>query len=83
MAAAQASAPKGCCKAPVAPRSDARAKDPAQVALSIPITLGAPAMASAVLPDAVQVRLARHAHHAVLPDDSPPDLLSHLRVLLI
>ena len=83
MAGAQASAPKGCCKAPVAPKPETKARDGAPVALAIPLSLEAPALASAALPDAVLVRLARRAHHATAPDDSPPDLLSHLHVLLI
>jgi hypothetical protein len=78
-----ASAPKGCCKAPVAPRTDAKAKDALPIALSIPQTIGSPSVASGTLPDAVLERLARHAHHAVAPDDSPPDILSQTHVLLI
>jgi hypothetical protein len=83
MAGAQASAPKGCCKAPVAPKTDTKAKDVAPGALTTPLSLEAPALASTALPHAVLVRLARRAHHAAVPDDSPPDLLSHLHVLLI
>jgi hypothetical protein len=79
----QASAPKGCCKAPVAPKAETKAKDGLSIALSIPQTLGSPALASVALPEAVSVRLARRAHHAIAPDDSPPDLLSQIRVLLI
>jgi hypothetical protein len=40
-------------------------------------------MASVAVPDAVSARLARCAHHAEAPDDSPPDLLSQNHVLLI
>ena len=83
MSGTQASAPKGCCKAPVAPKAETKAKDGTPIALSIPHTLGAPARTSAGLPEAVSVRLARRAHHAVAPDDSPPDLLAQIRVLLI
>jgi len=83
MSAVRASAPKGCCKAPVAPKTDTKAQDGTQGALSIPPSLEAPALASAAIPDAVLVRLARRAHHAVAPDDSPPDLLPRLHVLLI
>jgi hypothetical protein len=83
MPGTQAATPKGCCKAPVAPKTDAKAKDGAPVALSLPLTPEPPALASVALPDAVVVRLARRAHHAAAPDDSPPDLLSHLHVLLI
>jgi hypothetical protein len=83
MAGAQSFAPKGCCKAPVAPKPETKAKDGGPVALTIPLSLEAPALASAAVPDAVLVRLARHAHHAAAPDDSPPDLLSHLHILLV
>jgi len=83
MAQAHASAPKGCCKAPVAPKPETTVKDGAPIALSIPLELGAPALASAALPEAVLARLARRAHHASEPDDSPPDLLSRIHVLLI
>jgi len=80
---AQASAPKGCCKAPAAPKAETKAKDGLSIALSIPQSLGSPALVSVALPEAVSVRLARRAHHAIAPDDSPPDLLSQIRVLLI
>jgi hypothetical protein len=83
MSGAQASAPKGCCKAPMAPKTETRAQDGAPVALTIPSTLHSPALMSAALPSAVLVRLARRAHHAAAPDDSPPDLLSQNSVLLI
>jgi hypothetical protein len=83
MSGAKASAPRACCKAPVAPKAETKAKDGTPIALSIPHTLGAPALTSAGLPEAVSVRLARRAHHAVAPDDSPPDLLAQIRVLLI
>jgi len=83
MSGAQASAPKGCCKAPAAPKAETKAKDFAPVEFAISHTLGSPALASSALPDAVSVRLARRAHHAVAPDDSPPDLLAQIRVLLI
>jgi len=83
MSGAQASAPRGCCKAPAAPKAETKAKDGTPIALSVPHTLGAPALTSAELPLAVSVRLARRAHHAVAPDDSPPDLLAQIRVLLI
>ena len=78
-----ASAPKGCCKAPVAPQAETKAKDGLSIALAIPHTLGSPALPSATLPGAVSARIARRAHHAVAPYDSPPDILSQTRVLLI
>lgn len=80
---AQASATKGCCKAPAAPTSQAKVNDGAAFALSVPQMLGAPALASLALPELVSARLARAAHHAPAPDDSPPDLLSQLHILLI
>jgi hypothetical protein len=83
MGGAQVAAPKGCCKAPVAPKPETKVTDGAPIALSVPVELGAPALASAALSEAVSTRLARRAHHADAPDDSPPDLLSRIRVLLI
>jgi len=83
MSGAQASAPKGCCKAPAAPTAEAKAKDGTPIALSIPHSLGSPTVASAEIPETESVRLARRAHHAVAPDDSPPDILSRTHVLLI
>ena len=83
MSGAQASGPKACCKVPVAPKAETKVKDGTPIALTIPHTLGAPALASAEIPETVSVRLARHAHRAAAPDDSPPDILSRLHVLLI
>ena len=84
MSGSMASSPKGCCKAPVAPKPETKMNDQAPVAAAIPaLTLGAPEPASVALPEAVSARLARRAHHADAPDDSPPDLLSQLHILLI
>ena len=83
MSGAQASAPKGCCKAPIAPKPDAKVQDGAPMALAISLELGAPALVSVALPEAVSARLARRAHHAEAPEESPPDLLSLVHVLLI
>jgi hypothetical protein len=84
MAPAQATAPKGCCKAPVAPKTDAKLKEGAPVALSIASFVAcSPARSSTASIDSVSVRLARRAHHAEAPDDSPPDRLSQLHILLI
>ena len=84
MAQAQAMAPKGCCKVPVAPKSETKMKDGAPMALSAASSeFGSPALASIALPEVEGVRLARRAHHAVTPDDSPPDLLAQIQVLLI
>jgi hypothetical protein len=79
----QASAPKGCCKAPVAPKTETKARDGAPAALTAPHGLESPDLASTQLPQTVLVRLARHAHHAAAPDDSPPDLLTRIHILLI
>jgi hypothetical protein len=78
------SAPKACCKVPAAPKPETKVNDHAPLAAAIPaLTLGAPEPASVAVPAAVSVRLARRAHHADAPDDSPPDLLSQIHVLLI
>ena len=84
MSGARASIPKGCCKAPVVPKPESKVNDQAPIALTIPaFVLGAPLLASVAVPEAVSTRLARRAHHAIVPDDSPPDLLSKIQVLLI
>ena len=84
MAGAPVSSPKGCCKAPAVPKPETKANDRGPVAAAIPtIMLGAPELASIAIPEAVSARLARRAHHADAPDESPPDLLSQLHVLLI
>jgi len=78
------SAPKGCCKVPAAPKSDVKATGGAAIAAAVPsLDFGAPALATSALPVAASIRLARRAHHADVPDDSPPDRLSQLHVLLI
>lgn len=80
----QASAPKGCCKAPAAPKPEAKAKAGAPLAVAAAAyVLGDPAVAPSDLPAVATVRLARHAHHAKTPDDSPPDRLQLIRTLLI
>jgi hypothetical protein len=81
---ARAMAPKPCCKTPLAPKPETKAKDAAPLAFMIPaLDAGAPVAALFVLPEAVAVRLARRAHHAQAPDDSPPDLLERTSILLI
>ena len=81
---ALASSPKGCCKVPAAPKPETRVNDQAPLAAAIPaLTLGAPEPAWVAVPAAVSARAARRAHHADAPDDSPPDLLSQIHVLLI
>jgi hypothetical protein len=84
MSGALASSPKGCCKVPAVPKPETKLNAQAPLAAAVPaVTLGAPQMASVAVPDAVSARLARRAHHADAPDDSPPDLLSQIHVLLI
>jgi hypothetical protein len=83
MYGSKSSVAKGCCKAPAAPQAEAKAKDIAPLEASAPQMLGSPALASVEIPETASVRLARRAHHAVAPDDSPPDLLAQIRVLLI
>ena len=83
-AMARASAPRGCCKSPVAPKTETKIKEGAPAALSVAsFDIGSPAQAASELTAAVSARLARRAHHAETPDDSPPDLLSRIHVLLI
>ena len=84
MSGTPGSSPKGCCKVPAAPKPETKVNDHAPLAAAIPaLTLGAPEPASVAVPAAVSVRLARRAHHADGPDDSPPDLLSQIHILLI
>jgi hypothetical protein len=65
-----------CCKTPEAPKPDAAAKHAApSLAAAAPAAWSAPTLAS--------VALARREHRAPTPDDSPPDRLSRLHVLLI
>jgi len=81
---AAASAAKGCCKVPAAPKSESKAIQGTAIAAAVPsLDFGAPAVASSALPPTATIRLARRAHHAEAPDDSPPDRLSQLHVLLI
>jgi hypothetical protein len=83
MSATQALVPKGCCKAPVAPKPEVRAAAAPAALLLAAFELGSPAQSSIAIPDAVEIRLARRAHRAEGPDDSPPDLLSRIHTLLI
>lgn len=81
---ARTSGPKGCCKSPVAPMPEAKARTSVPAAIvTQPLDLGSPAWAPLTLPEAVSVRLARCAHRAETPDESPPDVLSRIHVLLI
>lgn len=84
MATSHAAAPRGCCKAPVVPKPESRVKEGTPIALAIAsLSAGSPPQVSVMLTGAVSVRLARHAHRADAPDDSPPDLLARNHVLLI
>jgi hypothetical protein len=79
-----AAAPKGCCKAPAAPKLDGSAKDNATLATTCSVfALAVPVMLASPTDVASALRLARHLHVADSPDDSPPDLLSRNAVLLI
>jgi hypothetical protein len=84
MAARAAAAPKGCCKAPVPPKPEAKAKEGVLLATAFsPVPSVAPAAAVGSIPSASAVRLARLAHRADSPDESPPDLLTRNSVLQI
>jgi hypothetical protein len=75
---------QGCCNTPAAPAPERGLRHDTGAALSsAPPAMGAPVVAIAALPAAVEARAACAAHRAVAPDDSPPDLLSRLHVLLI
>ena len=83
-AGAQASARMPCCDKPVAPKPETKLKDAGPITLAAAtVEAGAAASAAVVLPGSVSVRLARRAHHAAAPDDSPPDRLARICVLLI
>lgn len=84
MAASMPSAPNGCCKVPATPKPESKVSDGAPVALATSaIDPVGPAIASSPLPASAAIRIARRAHHAETPDDTPPDLLDRLHVLLI
>ena len=76
--------PKGCCKTPSTPRPAARADDASAPAVAAaPLSLAAPALSEARVTGPTAVLLARRAHRAPSPDDSPPDLLGKTQTLLI
>ena len=82
--AAHATAIKGCCKVPSAPKLDERAKDVATLATTYSVFAhAAPVMPASPTVAASALRIAHHLHVANSPDDSPPDLLSRNAVLLI
>jgi len=83
-AAMTASAPKGCCKVPEAPRQQAReSRGDAPAVLAVaPASLPASERTSGPT-EAEAVRIARLAHRAPSPTDSPPDLLIRNRTFLI
>lgn len=80
----EVSTPKGCCKAPAAPKPERRtetsltlAASPAPLALPLAVTARVDGTGLAAF------RVARREHRAVAPEDSPPDRLTRLRALLI
>jgi hypothetical protein len=79
-----ASAPKGCCKPPEAPKpaASASAADAPALVTVAPTALPSSEVASAPT-EAEAVRIARLDHRAPSPTDSPPDLLTLHRALLI
>lgn len=81
---ATAQAPKGCCKAPEAPRPEARSKTDVALATVASSPVG-PAAASCVatVPSSVSFLRARLDGRAPSPADSPPDLPTLHRTLLI
>jgi hypothetical protein len=84
MAAVGSFGAKGCCKTPVAPAPEAKPDSSAPAAIVTPLLdLGSQSWAPSTIPEVVAVRLARYAHRAESPDESPPDLLSRIHVLLI
>ena len=79
-------AERGCCKSPEAPRPDSTSKAAAStsVAVAIETFLAGPAgIVASPVPPTVVARLARRDHRSPSPDDSPPDRLAELRILLI
>jgi hypothetical protein len=83
-ASTTASTPKGCCKAPEAPRPQTRAQAGDAPALLSVASAALPASEVTALPtEAETVRVARLEHRAASPTDSPPDLLTRNRSLLI
>ncbi len=77
---------RGCCKSPQAPKpeSTSKAAPQAMVAIAIETLLAGPAgLVAEVIPQTVAARLARRDHRSPSPDDSPPDRLAELHLLLI
>jgi hypothetical protein len=82
--AAQATGPKSCCKTPPAPMPETKVRPRTAAVMETPaMDSGGLAQASIELPAVSAMRLARLAHHAEAPDESPPDLLQRTHVLLI
>jgi hypothetical protein len=76
--------PKGCCKAPAAPARESKVRSRTPVVMeTAAMEAGALAQGLIELPPAAAMRLARRAHHAEAPDESPPDLLQRTHALLI
>ena len=83
-AKATAQAPKGCCKAPEAPEPEARSKNGAALAtVASNFTGTVAAMTAATLPWPASFLRARLEGRAPSPSDSPPDLPTLHRTLLI
>jgi len=83
MKAAAAAMPKGCCKAPDAPKPESRVQQAAPaIATAAPPSVAA-VLVSTEVPVLVVAHAARREHRAPSPDDSPPDRLSRNHVLLI
>ena len=82
-AAMKASAAKGCCKAPSAPKSEARANPVAPATMTVATTTATPVAVVHRPSDVESVRIARHEHRAPAPTDSPPDRLVLHQAFLI
>jgi hypothetical protein len=80
---AAAAMPKGCCKAPEAPKPDTRITQAAPAVIAGAPPSVALVVVSTDVPDLVVAHVARRQHRAPSPDDSPPDRLSRNHVLLI
>ena len=82
-AAAATAMPKGCCKAPEAPKPESRVKQVAPAVVTAAPPLIAAVAVATEIPVLVAAHAARREHRAPSPDDSPPDRLSRNHVLLI
>jgi len=80
--ATQATAPKGCCRAPVA-KHEAAPKNTARLEAATTAPPVSPAHVVVLASPANALRRARVAHRAESPDESPPDVLLRTSTLLI